>query len=191
MTTSEKAAVFLDRDGTLNVEVQYLHRVDDFVWIEGAQEAIRQLNEAGLLVIVVTNQAGVARGYYDEAAVHRLHVFMQETLQQAGAHIDAFYHAPYHPEGSIPRYRKVSPLRKPGTGMFEQAISEWGIAPARSFVVGDKESDLEPGRRLGMATLLVETGYGAEEKATAQPDYVVPDVTAAVEQILHLQPRRS
>lgn len=185
-----RPAVFLDRDGTLNREVNYLHRIEDFAWLPGVPEAVRRLNEAGLLVVVVTNQAGVAHGYYDEAAVRRLHAFMQGELQQVGARVDAFYYCPYHPEGTVPRYRRRSRFRKPAVGMFEQAIRELEVDPARSFAIGDKDTDLEPGRRLGMTTLLVETGYGAEEKKTADADYVVPDLLSAAHQILRLLPSR-
>lgn len=180
-------AVFLDRDGTLNREIKYLYRPEDFAWVPGAPEAVRSLNEAGLLTIVVTNQAGVARGYFTEDDVHRLHAFMQEVLQkETGGHFDAFYYCPYHVEGVVEAYRRHSPDRKPGAGMFERALGEWSIDPARSFVVGDRNTDLEPGRRLGMTTLLVETGYGLQEKETTQADYVEKDIGAAVARILDL-----
>ncbi len=183
----KRRAVFLDRDGTLNEEVHYLHRVEDFAWVPGAPEAVRRLNEAELLAVVVTNQAGVARGFYTEDDVRRLHAFMQASLQeQAGARIDAFYFSPFHPEGTVAKYRRASADRKPGAGMFERAIRAWQIDPARSFAVGDRNADLEPGRRLGMTTLLVETGYGAAEKKSTRADFVVPDLTAAVARILQL-----
>jgi D-glycero-D-manno-heptose 1,7-bisphosphate phosphatase len=182
-----RPAVFLDRDGTLNVEVNYLHREEDFVWIPGAPEAVRRLNAAGLLVFVVTNQAGVAHGYYDEGAVERLHRFMQASLAASGARVDAFYYSPYHPQGRGDAvYRRDSPCRKPATGMFEEALQAWPVDPARSFVVGDRNTDIEAGRTLGLTTLLVETGYGAAEKATTQADYIEADLPAAVERILGL-----
>ncbi|MFQ5568219.1 MAG: D-glycero-alpha-D-manno-heptose-1,7-bisphosphate 7-phosphatase [Rhodothermales bacterium] len=184
---THRRAVFLDRDGTLNREVTYLYRAEDFAWIPGAPAAVRRLNEASLLVIVVTNQAGVARGYYTEDDVRVLHAFMQDRLhQEARAHIDAFYYCPCHPEGVVEPYRQRSPDRKPGTGMFERAFREWSIDPAQSFVVGDRNTDIEPGRRLGMTTLLVETGYGAQEKAVTRADYVVENVEAAIALILTL-----
>src|SRR5690606_15961274 len=140
-----RRAVFLDRDGVLNVEVNYLYRVEDFAWIPGAPEAVRRLNEAGFVTLVVTNQAGVARGYFTEADVECLHRHMQAELARAGAHIDAFYYSPYHPEGTVEAYRRASDCRKPGTALFERALREWRVDPARSFVVGDKNSDVEPG----------------------------------------------
>lgn len=179
-----RTAVFVDRDGTLNEEVGYLYRPEDLRWIPGAPEAVARLNDAGHVVLVVTNQAGVARGFYTEADVERLHTHMLEDLAGYGAHVDAFYYSPYHPAGSVAAYRRVSPCRKPGIALFERAIEEWDIDPARSFVVGDKASDLEPGRLLGLRTILVETGYGSLEHPHANADVVVPDITAAVELIL-------
>ncbi len=184
--TNAHRAVFLDRDGTLNVDRGYLYRVEDFVWIEGAPEAVRRLNAAGLPVIVVTNQAGVARGYYGEADVRRLHRHMQATLRAFGAWIDAFYYSPFHPEGTVPAYRRASPCRKPGTGLFVHALRSHVLDPARSFMVGDHVTDIVPGRVLGMTTLLVETGHGAEHKPDTRADYIVKDVGAAVDRILSL-----
>ena len=181
-----RRAVFLDRDGVLNVEVNYLHRVEDFAWVPGAPEAVRRLNDAGLLALVVTNQAGVARGYYTEADVERLHTHMQTALAGYGAHVDAFYYSPFHPDGTVAAYRRASDCRKPGTALFERALREWRVDPARSFVVGDKESDVAPGRALGMTTFLVETGHGLRAKPTTQAHHVVADVGAAVEHILRL-----
>lgn len=179
-----RPAVFLDRDGTLNVETHYLHRVEDFAWIAGAPEAVARLNGAGLDVVVVTNQSAVAHGYCEEEDVLRLHRHMQESLAEHGARIDAFYYCPFHPEGRVARYRAVTDRRKPGAGMFEEAIRERGIDPTRSFMVGDRNSDIEPARALGITTFLVETGYGAQEKERTAADHVVADLPAAAECIL-------
>ena len=177
-------AVFLDRDGTLNTEIEYLHRVEDFHWIQGAVDAIRRLNEAGLLVLVATNQAGVARGYFSESDVQRLHAHMQQELQRQGAHIDAFYYCPFHPEGSVPEYRRPSKCRKPDTGMLEQGIAEWRLDPELCILVGDKNIDIEAGQRMGMRTILVETGYGRTEKASSTAHHTAPDLSSAVDLIL-------
>ncbi|CAN5612897.1 D-glycero-beta-D-manno-heptose 1,7-bisphosphate 7-phosphatase [soil metagenome] len=180
----KRKAIFLDRDGTLNVEVNYLHRVEDFAWIDGAPEAIKRFNEADWTVIVITNQAGVARGFYTEAAVDALHQHMQTDLAKKGAVIDSFYYSPYHPEGSVPEFSHPSECRKPGAALFERAISDWCIAPAESWAIGDKESDLAPARSLGMRTVLVETGHGLAERARANADYFAADITAAADIIL-------
>lgn len=182
--TRAQRAVFLDRDGVLNEEVNYLHRIEDFRWIPGAPEAVRKLNEAGLLVLVVTNQAGVAHGYYGEEEVEALHVYMREELAKRGAHVDAFYYSPHHPEAAVPAYRSDSPFRKPGTGMFERALHEWPVDAARSFMVGDKESDMIPAKKLGLTAVLVETGYGHQQKAVTTADIVLPDIGAAVDWML-------
>jgi len=183
---NNRSAVFLDRDGTLNEDHGYIHRIEDLVWIDGAKEAVQKLNEAGLPVIVVTNQAGVARGYYSEDDVRRFHAHMQSELNRVGADIDAFYFCPYHPEGSVPEYRRQVPERKPGTGMFEAAMAAHHVDPKASYMVGDKNSDMEPGIALGMTTFLVETGYGAFEKTNTRADYVVENLGAAVDRILIL-----
>ncbi|HCR49167.1 MAG TPA: D,D-heptose 1,7-bisphosphate phosphatase [Bacteroidetes bacterium] len=192
LRTGNRPAVFFDRDGTLNEEVQYLHRIADFRWIEGVPEAIRWLNENGYAVIVVTNQAGIARGYYDEADVFKLHIFMQDELIKANAHIDAFYYSPYHPDGIVEAYRKDHPDRKPGTGMFEKAIEEWGLDPKHSFVIGDRNTDIEAGRALGMMSLLVLTGYGRSERYETLAHFIVNDVADAVAHIemLHIRKQK-
>ncbi|PSQ92139.1 MAG: hypothetical protein BRD52_05885 [Bacteroidetes bacterium SW_4_67_19] len=152
MSDARQPAVFLDRDGTLNKEVNYLHKVENFEWVPGAPEAVKRLNELGVPVLVVTNQSGVARGYFEEEDVEQLHAFMEEELGKIGATIDAFYYCPYHPNREVEEYRALSHCRKPNPGMFEEAIREWSVDPARSFVVGDKHSDLLPGNELGMTT---------------------------------------
>lgn len=180
-------AVFLDRDGTLNEDRGYVGFFRDFAWLPGAVASVRRLNEAGLFVVVVTNQAGVARGHYTEDDVRRLHDEVQAELQAAGAHVDAFYYAPHHPTAAVdPRYAGEHPDRKPGTGMFTRAMEEHGLDPLRSFMVGDKESDVTPGRVLGMTTVLVRTGFGREHEATTAADHVVDDVTEAADLILSL-----
>jgi D-glycero-D-manno-heptose 1,7-bisphosphate phosphatase len=179
-----RPAVFLDRDGVLNEEVNYLYRIEDLVWVPGAREAVRRLNGEGYLVLVITNQAGIAHGYFTEEDMHRLHAHMQRDLELIGAHVDAFYHSPYHPKGSLEAYRRESNCRKPGTELFERAIREWDIDPEGSYVIGDKNTDIEPGRLLGIKTILVETGYGRSEKESTKADFVVTDLTEAVELIL-------
>lgn len=141
--TTRRPAAFLDRDGVLNVDHGYAHRADQLDWVKGAQEAVRLLNEAGFTVIVVTNQSGVARGMYSEADIHAFHAHMQEALNAQGAHIDAFYHCPHHPEGSVEAFTGACDCRKPGTGMLEQAAREWPLDLERSFLIGDRDGDME------------------------------------------------
>lgn len=143
-------AAFFDRDGTINVDVHYLHKKEDLVFIEGMPQFIRKWNEWGFLVIVVTNQAGIARGYYTEEQMHALHRYMNEKLSEFGAHIDAFYFCPHHPDITGP-----CGCRKPQTGMLDRAVSDFNIDPARSILFGDQAWDIEAGRRLGIPSFLV------------------------------------
>jgi D-glycero-D-manno-heptose 1,7-bisphosphate phosphatase len=137
-----RPAAFLDRDGVLNVDHGYVYRPDQLEWIVGAPQAVRLLNEAGYFVFVITNQSGVARGFYDEAAVRHFHAHMQDGLSVLGAHIDAFYYCPHHPEGKVKELAIHCRCRKPGTGMLEQAAREWPIDLGHSFMIGDKDADM-------------------------------------------------
>lgn len=143
-------AVFFDRDGVLNVDVCYLYKKEDFVWIDGAIESIKYCNDADIKVIVVTNQSGVARGYYTEADVRELHLWMNKELQTHRAWIDAFYYCPHHPKGVIAEYVRNCSCRKPNPGLVENACEDYNVDKERSLLVGDKESDMECARRAGI-----------------------------------------
>lgn len=158
----QKKVVFLDRDGTMNEEVHYLHRPGDLALIPGTGEAVKLLNDAGYTVIVVTNQAGVARGFYAEDDVKKLHRYMNEVLSWYGAHVDAFYYCPHHPEQGIGEYKIKCKCRKPGTGMLEAAEKELdGVVDREvSWMIGDKLIDTEAGHNFGVRSILVGTGYG-------------------------------
>jgi|SRR5436190_14145267 len=145
-----RPAAFLDRDGVLNRDMTYVCRTEDFSWIEGAIDAVKTLNVAGYLVIVITNQSGVARGFYEEAAVDALHAWMNEQLSHHDARIDAFYYCPHHPEASDGRYARDCDSRKPGPGMLLRAMREWPVRKAGSFLIGDKQTDVEAARRAGI-----------------------------------------
>lgn len=142
VTRPMRPAAFLDRDGVLNFDRGYAHKPEDIEMIPGAAAAVRLLNEAGYYVIVVTNQSGVARGLYSEAAIERVHRHMQDILKAEGAHIDAFYYCPHHPEGSVKEFAIQCRCRKPGPGMLEQAALDWPIDLGRSFLIGDRDLDL-------------------------------------------------
>jgi D-glycero-D-manno-heptose 1,7-bisphosphate phosphatase len=139
---TRRPAAFLDRDGVLNVDHGYVHRTEQLEWIAGAPESVRLLNEAGYYVLVITNQSGVARGFFDEAAVKSFHAHMQNVLAGKGAHIDAFYYCPHHPEGTVKAFAMACSCRKPRTGMLEQAAREWPIDVSRSFFIGDNDADM-------------------------------------------------
>lgn len=154
--------IFLDRDGTLNEEVHYLHKREDLRLIDGVPEALGRFRKNGYRLVVVTNQAGVARGYYQEKDVKLLHDYMNEILRPLGAEIDCFFYCPHHPEHGIGKYKKSCHCRKPDIGMFEQAEQYFQVDKAHSWMIGDKLIDVEAGRRFGIRTVLVGTGYGAK-----------------------------
>lgn len=156
--TAGRGAVFFDRDGTLNVDKDYLYRIEDFEWLEDAPEAIRWANRQGLLVIVVTNQSGVARGYFTEEDVRRLHEWMNEELARFGAHIDAFYYCPHLPDGSVSAYAKECDCRKPKPGLIERACDDFHIDKEASLMIGDKPRDIECAEKAGVRGALYTDG---------------------------------
>lgn len=151
-----RPAAFFDRDGVINQDIGYAHRPDQITWIKDAAAAIRHLNEAGYYVFVVTNQAGVARGYYDEETVQKLHAWMQGQLRQAGAHVDDWRYCPYHPDGTVAAYRRHDGWRKPEPGMILDLARFWPVDMAGSFLIGDRTSDLEAAAAAGIRGHLVE-----------------------------------
>jgi D-glycero-D-manno-heptose 1,7-bisphosphate phosphatase len=183
-----RPAVFLDRDGTLLEEAGYLDRLDRLILFPFTIDAVRLLNRAGFSVVVVTNQAGIARGIFKESFVAEAHRHMTERLAAGGAHVDAFYYCPHHPEAVVNEFRQTCECRKPKPGMLTRAAADLDLALDRSFVVGDRWHDLEAGQRVGARTLLVRTGYGKTEEAAPRPELhpsaVVENVMEAVSWIL-------
>ena len=149
-------ATFFDRDGVLNEDAGYTHKSEEFRWIEGARAAIKQSNDDGRYVFVVTNQAGIARGFYDETAVHSLHAWMNEDLRRDGAHIDDFRFCPHHPEGSVPELSIACECRKPNPGMIQSLLTEWPIDRSKSVLIGDKQSDLEAALAAGIRGIMFD-----------------------------------
>lgn len=143
-------AVFFDRDGTLNVEVNYLYRIEDFSWTTDAVEAVKYCNDNGFKVFVVTNQSGVARGFYTEKDVHILHDWMNEELKKYGAHIDAFYYCPHHEEGKVPEYAKPCGCRKPSPKLIDDACLKYDIDKSESYFFGDADRDMICARNAGV-----------------------------------------
>jgi D-glycero-D-manno-heptose 1,7-bisphosphate phosphatase len=181
--------VFLDRDGTINEEVNYLSHPDQLRLIAGAAEAIKRFNQAGLKVVIITNQAGVARGYFSENTLQQIHLELERMLRAQDAHIDAIYYCPHHPTAGIGVYKIDCNCRKPKPGLLERAARELNLYPRRSFIVGDKPADLQAGDAMGCRTILVRTGYGLEsEKELAggefQPDHIADDLLEAARWIL-------
>lgn len=153
-----RRAVFFDRDGTLNVDIHYLHRPEDFIWIPGAKEAIRHVNDRGYLAILVTNQSGVARGYYPESDVQHVYDWMNSELQKVGAHLDALYYCPHHPEGTVPAYTQTCNCRKPATGLIDAACARFHIDRAKSYFVGDSDGDMLCAKNAGLKGLRYKGG---------------------------------
>lgn len=161
-------AVFCDRDGVLNEEVGYLWEIERFKWTEGAREAVKLCNERGFLVVVVTNQGGIAKNLYTARDVDALHNFMQEKLSEIGAHIDAFYYCPHHIDGTIKKLSVECECRKPKPGLILKACEELKIEPARSIMFGDKERDMGAARAAGLRAGILFTGGNLLEVVKAE-----------------------
>ena len=164
VTMHKNRAVFVDRDGTLAPDVNYCRRPEDFNLFPETPQAIRMLNDAGFKVIVITNQSGLARGYFTEGTLARIHQKMIDDLKKEGACIDAIYYCPHHPDDNCE-------CRKPGTVLFEKAASDLDIDLSQSFVIGDREIDIKPGKAIGTKTILVSTGPTKGLVTAVIPDY--------------------
>ena len=172
-------AVFLDRDGTINEEVGYLRNPADLQLIPGAGAAIKRLNDAGMKVVLVTNQSGIARGYFSETLLHEIHARLEQMLHDEGARLDAIYYCPHHPSEGNSLYTKECDCRKPGTGLIDKAVCDLDIDVKHSYVVGDKWSDVELGQRAGAHSILVKTGYGSIDEGNVRPPHLIdPDFIA-------------
>ena len=186
-----KGAVFVDRDGTISEEVGYISDLDQFRLMSKSAEAIKLINESGLKIIVITNQAGVARGYFPEEMVRHVHNKMEKLLSEHGAYLDGIYYCPHHPEGVIEAYRKTCECRKPASGLLKRASKDHGIDLAASYVVGDKVTDIEFAHRVGAKAILVLTGYGKDElkkindTTGENPEFVARDLFDAVKWIMN------
>ena len=168
-----RRAIFFDRDGVLNEEVGYLWQVEKFKWIDGAREAIKFCNERGLLAVVVTNQGGIARGLYTHAEVDALHAFMQRSLSEIGAHIDAFYYCPHHPEGVVEKFSVVCDCRKPKPGLILRACRELDIDPAQSILFGDSERDIAAAKAAGLRDGIFFTGGNLLETVKRHSECII------------------
>ncbi|MGL5050736.1 MAG: D-glycero-beta-D-manno-heptose 1,7-bisphosphate 7-phosphatase [Fusobacteriaceae bacterium] len=155
-----KKTIFLDRDGTINIEKDYLHKIKDFEFESGVLEALRIFKELNYDVIVVTNQSGIARGYYTEHDLKELNSYMVEEINKNGGAILKCYYCPHHPEKGLDKYRLECSCRKPESGMLEEAIKEFNVDRENSYMVGDKLSDIGAGQKAHLKSILVKTGYG-------------------------------
>lgn len=161
---SKPQAILCDRDGTLIEDSHFLSHPDQIEWIPGVLEALKFLKTLDISVLVVTNQSGVARGYFPVEAVEAVNDKMRRDAEAATGAIAEFYYCPHHPQGQVIKYSYVCECRKPSPGLFLQAIADHSLDPTRCWAIGDRLRDLEPGLQLGMKAFLVETGYGIQEQ---------------------------
>ncbi|MBI4889277.1 MAG: HAD family hydrolase [Acidobacteria bacterium] len=187
---NSQGAVFLDRDGVIIEDIGYLGDPALIRFIPGAPAAIRRLNERAVKVIVVTNQAGVARGYYPESAIAAVHRRISELLAAESAHVDAFFYCPHHPRHGLPPYRQECACRKPQPGMILQGAAQFGADLARSVLIGDKHSDILAAHNAGTRSILVMTGYGRAHWSNwsdpVKPDFIAEDLPSAVDLVIPL-----
>ncbi|NES83119.1 MAG: HAD family hydrolase [Moorea sp. SIO2B7] len=177
-------AILCDRDGTLIEDEHFLSSTKNIRWISGVQPLLKELKQQGIKVLVVTNQSGVARGYFGRNSVEAIHAKLRQDVEATGGTIADFYYCPHHHQGCVPGYSYACKCRKPLPGMFLQAIREHNLQPSRCWVVGDRLRDLEPGLELGMKGFLVQTGYGLQaQKNLSEQTYagkvtVIPSLSA-------------
>jgi D-glycero-D-manno-heptose 1,7-bisphosphate phosphatase len=178
-----KRALFLDRDGVVNEEVGYLHRTDEVRFVDGIFSLCRTAMDLGYKLIVVTNQAGIARGYYSEADFHSLMEWMRSALRAEGVELDAVYHCPFHPEHGVGQYKREHEDRKPGTGMLRKGAVELGVSLADSVMVGDRCSDVAAANAAGLRQAFLMAGT---EEAACPGDYVAVSSLLEIERWLQV-----
>ena len=191
----KRAAVFLDRDGNINRDVGYPNSFDQVEIYSYSFEAVRRINQAGLLAIVITNQSGIGRGLIEEPQLWDIHDRMQEAFREEGARLDGIYYCPHFVSSSIPIYDRDCECRKPRPGMGLRAAAELGIDTSRSYMVGDKVEDVQFGWNLGAKSILVLTGYGQKSLARLTergkaPEHVAHDLRDAVNWIIEEEEHR-
>ena len=183
-----RRAVILDRDGTLTHDAGYTYRAEDFRLLDGVVDGLRLLAALGFQLVIATNQSGIARGRFTEADMHRYNECLLDALGASGIAVAGIYYCPFHPDG-VGRYRRESELRKPAPGMLLAAARELRLDLSRSYVIGDKKSDIAAGRAAGCRTFLVRTGMAGEGEIelNAEPDWIVADVLEAARVIVDLE----
>ena len=187
----KKPAVFIDRDGTINEQLGYINHLSRFIILPGVSEAVRLLNKNNWWAIIVSNQGGVARGYYPMELVDEIHAFLKSSLKEQGAIIDGIFFCPHHPAGVLPEYSSECDCRKPETGLIDKAREAFDIDMSNSYVVGDRHVDIELASRLNLKGVLVKTGYGLGEmeyiipEKQLKPHHVAEDLLDAVKWILN------
>lgn len=190
-----KPAIFMDRDGTLSHEVGYVNHISRFRLYSWSVDAVRIINRSGFLAVVVTNQAGVARGYFPESVIHEVHASLRASMAAGGARLDAIYYCPHHPSVGEPPYRQDCDCRKPKPGLLKRAEADLGVDLERSWVIGDRMGDVELAWKVGARGALVKSGYGLGEwtyhapAREKKPDMVADHLLEAVERIVTAEAR--
>ena len=177
-------AVFVDRDGTINYEKKYVYKIEDFELIPGTLEALRLLADSNTKVYIITNQAGIAKGYFTEEQFHELTSYMISYFNKEGCKIEKVLYCPHHPDGIVPKYTQKCLCRKPNTKLIEEIIRKERFNVNEMALIGDKNTDIEAGRKLGLTTYLVLTGYGRECQNVTRAHYIKPDLLSVVKHLL-------
>lgn len=192
----KKPAVFIDRDGTVNEQMGYINHISRFIMLPGTAEAIKLLNDHQYLAIIVSNQSGVARGYFPIELVDEIHAHMRVLLGKKGAFVDGIFFCPHYARGVVPEYSMECECRKPKTGLIEKAFDAFDVDMENSYVIGDRYSDIELALRLNLKGILVTTGYGLGDmeyvfpRLSFKPAYIARDLLHAVEWIIKRQDGR-
>ncbi len=190
----KKPAVFIDRDGTINEQMGYINHISRFVLLPGSAEAIKLLNDHGYLVIIVSNQSGIGRGYFPMELVNKVHAHMKALLERDNARVDGIFFCPHYPKGKLSEYSTACECRKPKTGLIKMACRDFDIDMANSYVIGDRCTDIELARNAGLKGILVKTGYGLGDleyvfpHLSFKPFHVTGDLLEAVRWIIRNDP---
>lgn len=177
-------AVFLDRDGTINTEKNYLYKIEEFHFIPGVVDALKLLTQNKILIYIITNQSGIARGYYTEKDFHKLTSSMLQLLSQENIIIQDVLYCPHHPNATLEAYRQNCNCRKPANGLIKKVMEKNELEATDVAIVGDKNSDIDAGKSLGIRSYLVKTGFGETEKFATKADFIVPSLHEAVQHLL-------
>lgn len=185
---SKTFTVYLDRDGTICEEKNYISKPEQVVLLKGAVDGLKKLSQAGGVLVIVTNQSGIGRGYYTEADMEKVNERLFELLSSEGIELDGLYYCPHHVDGNVAEYTRPCDCRKPGAGMVEQAREELELPMGKEFVVGDKDTDIMMGKSISAGTILVSSGYGEESLKKLredgnEPDMIVNDLIEAADWI--------
>jgi D-glycero-D-manno-heptose 1,7-bisphosphate phosphatase len=193
----KRPAVFIDRDGTINEQMGYINHISRFVLLPGAADGIKLLNRYHFLVVVVSNQSGVAREYFPIRLVDEVHAYMKELVEREGGHIDGIFFCPHHTNGNVREYSIECDCRKPRTGLIERACQDFDIDMESSYVIGDRCTDIELAHRANLNGILVTTGYGLGEidhvlpKTPYKPIHIAKDLLYAVRWIIEAEGEKS